>query len=206
MGWIEKKEREREREREREGSTSIEIAHAGERNFFQSSVRSPFVQRSSCSVLDRDHNHRGKGVMKRRSSISSARDKFNAFDATCTAPEPYASDTLSADAQRQIYVAPGKVSRNGILLYSVISSSSFYLFFFSLFIPPRSVSPPPFLFNSVLLYKKEGESSLLSRLFADLFINYRFYKVWFQWILSSMNFFILLMNLSKNFLLWSCIL
>lgn len=89
------------------------------------------MQRSRYSILDWNYNHHDKGLIKRRSSISYVRDKFDVFGAACIAPEPYASDTLSADAQRQIYVAPGGVSRTTIPLYSA-TSSSFPLYFLRL--------------------------------------------------------------------------
>lgn len=101
-------------------------------DLFQSSTHRPFVQRSRYSILDWNYNHHDKGLIKRRSSISYVRDKFDVFGAACIAPEPYASDTLSADAQRQIYVAPGGVSRTRIPLYSATSSS-----FSPLFSPTR---------------------------------------------------------------------
>lgn len=110
-------------EEERRATTWIEISRSGEGNLFQSSTHRPFVQRYRYSILDWNYNHHDKGLMKRRSSISYVRDKFDALGAACIAPEPYASDTLSADAQRQIYVAPGEVSRTRIPLYSATSSS-----------------------------------------------------------------------------------
>lgn len=128
-------------EKERRAKTSIEIARSGEGNLLQSSTHRPFVQRSRYSILDWNYNHHDRGLMKRRSSISYVRDKFDALGAACIAPEPYASDTLSADAQRQIYVAPGGVSRTRIPLYSATSSSllpsiflrlDFFFLFYSL--------------------------------------------------------------------------
>lgn len=115
----------KKKEKERRATTSIEIARSGEGSLFRSSTHRPFVQRSRYSILDWNYNHHDRGLMKRRSSISYVRDKFDALGAVCIALEPYASDTLSADAQRQIYVAPGGISRTRIPLYSATSSSFF---------------------------------------------------------------------------------
>ena len=152
---INRKEREKERERERDDSTSIEIAHAGERNFFQSSARSPFVRRSRCSVLDRDHNHRGKGVMKRRSSISSARDKFNAFDAP---RRSHMHPTRSQPTHNGKFMLPPAKYRGMEFCYTPPSRRPlFFFFFFSPFILPRSVFFPFFFIPFFYIYKRERE-------------------------------------------------